>query len=100
MIPGFDEYPEAALSGDRIKILTVLRDRLADRVDSFPEEGSDRDFVTLTRELSTVTAELQTLGAADGLDELEQARAARDARVGSVAVDSSSERSKYRRRGA
>jgi len=71
---------DAAASGDRLRTLRALRDRLADEIDVC---DSPRDLAPLTRELSRVMAEIDALAPPESkgtpLDELAKRRAARGA---------------------
>ena len=102
MIEGFDDYPPDSVAGvaysqDREALLRVLRGKLAERVDSFPEEGRETDFVALVRQLQAVAAELAELGAEGTETELEAAR--RRLRESRGGVDDRTG-GRYRRRGA
>lgn len=87
MIKGFDEFPSTSARGaarlGREDLLRVLRDQLADRVDSAKDDGeiSARDFVALVKQLTDVTRELFELGADQAETELDRARAKRNRRI-------------------
>lgn len=75
---------EAAVSGDRLHTLRVLRDRLAEQID---ETTSSRDVAALSLRLVDVLAEIEEIEKASapaapkgsGLDEVSKRRAARSA---------------------
>lgn len=104
MIPGFDEPllpPEgsvrAAVLVGREKALEALSGRLAARLDDFPEDGRDTDYVSLAKQLAAVMAELAELRpSVEEETELEKARRSRADRR-SAFTDSPTT---FRRRGA
>jgi hypothetical protein len=86
MIPGFDDHPagsvaEASSTGDRVKLLQVLRAKLAEQLDTSLVDCADaRQIVPLVRQLADISRELDELGAGVEQNSLDELRAARERR--------------------
>lgn len=68
---------EAAVSGDRLKTLQALRDKLAHEIDTC---GSGRDLAALSRQMTLVLAEIAELAPTDEVDVVDEIAARRNAR--------------------
>lgn len=84
MIEGFDEFPVDSFQGAVLKgredTLRHLQMSLAKRLDDFSEDGDERMYVALAKQLADVSRELSELGADAVVSELDRARADRRAR--------------------